>query len=303
MVFPRLPLLRVEGPLAMCQMLESTLLVLVNYASLVATNAARHRLAVGPTKSLLEFGLRRAQGPDGAMSASRYSYMGGFDGTSNVKAASVFGMAMRGTHAHAYVVSFYALSDLKDRTLVDAQGVRRDFAAVALQYRAELKRLHTHEGELTAFISYAKAFPAGFLGLLDTFDTLESGIWNFICVALALHQFGYQPLGVRLDSGDLAYLSRECRKIFARVGEQYGIEYFAKMNIVASNDLSEKVLYALKEQGHEIDTCTCTGRQRELKTRAHWLAPLLAAIHLCPAVFLTHLSFSFLLSLVMCVCV
>jgi len=254
-VFPRLPLLRVEGPLAVCQLLESTLLVLVNYASLVATNAARHRLAVGPTKSLLEFGLRRAQGPDGAMSASRYAYMGGFDGTSNVKAASVFGMAMRGTHAHAFVVSFYALSDLKDRTLVDASGARRDFAAVVLQFRADLKRLHTHEGELTAFISYAQAFPRGFLGLLDTFDTLESGIWNFVCVALALEQFGYRALGVRLDSGDLAYLSRECRKIFARVGEQFGLEHFARLNIVASNDLSEKVLYALKEQGHEIDTC------------------------------------------------
>jgi hypothetical protein len=102
--------------------------------------------------------------------------------------ASVFGMEMRGTHAHSFVVSFYSLSDLKDKTLVDVSGVRRDFASVVLQYRAELKRMHTHEGEITAFISYAQAFPSGFLGLLDTFDTLESGIWNFICVALALHQ-------------------------------------------------------------------------------------------------------------------
>ena len=228
-VFPRLPLLRVEGPLALCQLLESTLLVLVNYASLITTNAARHRLAVGPTKQLLEFGLRRAQGPDGAMSASRYAYMGGFDGTSNVKAAAVFGMEMRGTHAHSFVVSFYSLADIKvrhltkiegrngnfrhflllrtntltselfvhfvvlccpiqDKTLVDTHGVKRDFVSAVLSYRSELKRMHTHEGELAAFISYAQAFPNGMLGLLDTFDTLESGIWNFICVALALHQ-------------------------------------------------------------------------------------------------------------------
>ena len=167
-------------------------------------------------------------------------------------------MDMRGTHAHAFVVSFYSLADLKDRTLVDLSarggGARRDFVAAVLQYRSELKRLGTHEGELTAFIAYAQAFPSGFLGLLDTFDTLETGVWNFVCVALALHEFGYRPLGIRLDSGDLAYLSRECRKIFVSVGEARGIDYFGRLTIVASNDLSEKVLYALKEQGHAIDT-------------------------------------------------
>ena len=262
-VFPRLPLIRVEGPLAICQMLESTLLVLVNYASLVATNAARHRLAVGPTKTLLEFGLRRAQGPDGAMSASRYAFIGGFDGTSNVKAASIFGMDMKGTHAHSFVVSFYSLSDLKEKTLKDSKGVARDFVGTVLGFRTELKRTHTHEGELTAFMSYAQAFPTGFLGLLDTFDTLESGIWNFVCVALALDAFGYRALGIRLDSGDLAYLSRECRKIFKSVGDQFHLDYFQNLNIVASNDLSEKVLYALKEQGHEIDTCKQRTHQRK----------------------------------------
>jgi nicotinate phosphoribosyltransferase len=92
--FPSVPLLRVEGPLAICQLLETTLLNLINFSSLVCTNAARYRLAAGPTKRMLEFGLRRAQGPDGAMTASRYCYMGGFDATSNVKAGQMFDIAI-----------------------------------------------------------------------------------------------------------------------------------------------------------------------------------------------------------------
>lgn len=253
-VFPRVPLLRVEGPLAVCQLMESALLVLINYASLIATNAARHRIAVGPHKKLLEFGLRRAQGPDGAMSASRYAYIGGFDGTSNVKASEMFNIDIKGTHAHSFVTSFYSLDDIKSRTLLNKKtNEAEDFVSKVLSYRMQLKRTSTHEGELTAFICYAQSFPNGFVGLLDTFDTLESGIWNFICVALALHDFGYQPGGIRLDSGDLAYLSKECRKIFRLVSEQFQVP-FSSMTIVASNDLSEKVLYALKEQTHEIDS-------------------------------------------------
>jgi nicotinate phosphoribosyltransferase len=216
-VFPRIPLLRIEGPLGICQLLETTLLVLCNYASLVCTNAARHRLAVGPSKTLFEFGLRRAQGPDGAMSASKYAYVGGFDGTSNVKAGTLHGIAIKGTHAHAFVSSFISMEDLKNQTtLADSNGVQREFAALALKYRDECG-IPTNMGELAAFVSYAQAYPKSFLALVDTYDTINSGVPNFLCVALALDDLGHKTLGIRLDSGDLAYLSKQARKMFLDV--------------------------------------------------------------------------------------
>eukprot|EP01132_Coremiostelium_polycephalum_P010820 gene10820-13257_t len=252
-VFPRIPLIRVEGPLAVCQLFETTLLCLVNFASLVATNAARHRLAVGRDKVMLEFGLRRAQGPDGAMSASRYSYLGGADGTSNVLAHSFFGIPVKGTHAHSYVTSYNKIDDLQDKTVVDTNGVKHDLLELAMKFREELGYTTTVMSELIAFTAYARTFPKGFLALVDTYDTLSSGVPNFICLSLALHQLGYKALGIRLDSGDLAYLSKAARKMFKTVAAKYGIDYFEKFSIVASNDLNESTILALNRQGHEID--------------------------------------------------
>eukprot|EP00808_Paulinella_micropora_P009595 g58550.t1 len=249
--FPRIPLMRVEGPLAVAQLLETTLLVLVNFSSLVCTNAARHRIAVGPEKQLLEFGLRRAQGPDGALTASRYCIMGGFDSSSNVKAGQHFGIPISGTQAHSFVTTFSKLEDLKDSRVVGTDGKTHDLLAKALEYRTKLDK-RTNDGELASFVAYARAYPNGFLALIDTYDTLESGVWNFIFVSLALDFLGFKPIGIRLDSGDLAYLSKKCRNVFKEVSTKFNVE-FQKLKIVASNDLNEDILYALKDQRHEID--------------------------------------------------
>ncbi|XP_020590360.1 nicotinate phosphoribosyltransferase 2-like isoform X2 [Phalaenopsis equestris] len=229
-VFPKMPLMRVEGPVAVVQLLETPFVNLVNFASLVTTNAARHRLVAGKSKTLLEFGLRRAQGPDGGMSASRYCYIGGFDATSNVAAGKLFGIPLCGTHSHAFVSSF--------------------MHAVSLPWFFG----DTSQSELAAFISYALAFPHNFLALVDTYNVMRSGVPNFCAVALALNELGYKANGIRLDSGDLSYLSIESRKFFHAIEKEFCISGFGKTTIAASNDLNEETLDALNKQGHEIDS-------------------------------------------------
>lgn len=256
--FPRIPLIRVEGPVAIVQLLETPLLCLVNYPSLICTNAVRHRLAAGVDKYLLEFGLRRAQGPDGGMSASRYSYMGGFDGTSNVLAGQMFSIPSRGTHAHSFVSSFTGEEDMQRQKQARLKhkdtGEEGAFVEDCFKVREEMGYQYSNPNELLAFSGYALAYPESFLALVDTYETLESGVPNFLIVALTLHRYGYKALGIRLDSGDLAYLSRMARKQFKQAAEKYGIDYFAKFNIVASNDLNEATILSLNQQGHEIDT-------------------------------------------------
>jgi len=250
--YPRIPLIRVQGPIAVAQLLETSTLTLTNYPSLMTTNAAKYRLAVGFDKGLIEFGLRRAQGPDGGVSASRYSYMGGFDGTSNVLAGYLFGVPIRGTHAHSYVQAFTGFEDLKDHMLAGADGKIHDFVKTVLEIRAELGFNYTNEGELASFVAYAQAFPRGFLALVDTYDTIKSGVPNFVCVALGLLKLGYRPIGVRLDSGDLSYLSKATRKALNEIGARTNPDLL-KCAILASNEINRSVLRSLKEQGHEID--------------------------------------------------
>jgi len=260
--FPRIPLMRVEGPLIVAQLLETTLLTLVNFASLITTNAARYRIAAGPRKiQLLEFGLRRAQGPDGGLSASKYAYVGGFDGTSNVLAGKLFNIPVKGTHAHAYVTSFTGAEDLANAEIKHhtEDYIEKNFYEKCVEWRTKLAahlkimRDEAHDGELAAFASYAIAFPQGFLALIDTYDVSRSGILNFAAVAMALNDLGYRALGVRIDSGDLAYLSNIAREAFESVSKHFAVEWFASLIIVASNDINEDTILSLNDQGHSID--------------------------------------------------
>ncbi|WP_345236722.1 nicotinate phosphoribosyltransferase [Hymenobacter saemangeumensis] len=207
-VFGNEPLLRVRGPLLQAQLLETALLTIINFQTLIATKAARIREATGPTDQVLEFGLRRAQGFDGGLGASRAAYLGGADATSNVLAGQRYGIPVRGTHAHSWVQAF--------------------------------------GDERAAFAAYAQAFPDDSVFLVDTYDTLE-GVRLAISVARDMRARGHELGGIRLDSGDLAYLSREARAVLDEAG-------FTQTRIVASNDLEENVITSLKQQGARIDT-------------------------------------------------
>lgn len=248
-VVPRIPMIIIEGPLGLGQLLETTLLNLVNFPSLLATNAARMVLAAKPAPCI-EFGLRRAQGPDGACTASKYSYIAGFAATSNVQAGKQFGIPISGTHAHAYIQAFSSLDDVQDLQLVNKKtNTSEEFLPHVLTYRKD----GTNDGELAAFVAYACAFPENCLCLVDTYDTLKTGLPNFVATAMALDDFGYQPKGIRLDSGDLSALSLSCQSCFEKVQETTGRNAFGKLQIVASDGINEEKLHEMAKRGHGIN--------------------------------------------------
>ncbi|HEY2951209.1 MAG TPA: nicotinate phosphoribosyltransferase, partial [Verrucomicrobiae bacterium] len=204
-VFPQEPLLRVRGPILQCQLLETALLNILNFQTLIATKAARVCLAARGDP-VIEFGLRRAQGVDGGLAASRAAYIGGCAATSNVLAGKLHGIPLRGTHAHSWVMSF--------------------------------------DDELESFHAYAQAIPNNCVFLVDTYDTLE-GVRRAVEAGRRLRERGHEMIGIRLDSGDLAWLSIEARKILDDAG-------FTKAVILASNDLDEHIITSLKDQGATI---------------------------------------------------
>jgi len=206
-VFPEEPIIRVEAPLGQAQLIETALLNCINFQSLIATKAARVCLAA-KGRQVIEFGLRRAQGPDGGLSASRASFIGGCIGTSNVLAGKMYGIPVKGTHAHSFVMAYNT--------------------------------------EIEAFNNYTKVFPDSSILLVDTYDTLHSGIVNAIVAAKELEASGKRLIGIRLDSGNLADLSKKVRKLL----DDENLEY---VKIVASNDLDEFRIDELLRQGAPID--------------------------------------------------
>ncbi len=208
-VFPYEPIVKVIAPICQAQLIETALLNIVNHQSLIATKAARVKWAAGDN-NVLEFGLRRAQGPDAGIYGARAAIIGGCSATSNVLAGKMFDLPVKGTHAHSWVMSFPT--------------------------------------EFEAFKTYAKLYPDNCLLLVDTYDTLHSGVPNAIKVFKELIEDGLKLkiFGIRLDSGDLSYLSKESRKLLDQAG-------FTDAIISASSDLDEYLIRDLKLQGAKID--------------------------------------------------
>ncbi len=205
-IFPNEPVLRVEGTILETQIIETLALNLLNFQSLIATKASRIKLAAGD-RSVIEFGLRRAQGL-GGIHASRAAVIGGAEATSNVYSAYTYGITPSGTMAHSWVESF--------------------------------------DDEEEAFRRFAEIYPDNCIFLVDTYDTLRSGIPNAIKIALELERAGHRVKGIRLDSGDLAYLSKHGRFMLDAAGLHH-------VKIVATNQLDEHIIKSLLEQGAKID--------------------------------------------------
>ena len=204
-IFPNEPILRVSGPIYQCQLIESALINIFNFQTLIATKASRMFYASNG-EPILEFGLRRAQGIDGSLSASRASYIGGCSKTSNVLAGKIFNIPVSGTHSHSWVLAF--------------------------------------DSEISAFQNYAQVMPDNCVLLVDTYETMK-GVKNAIIVAKELEKRNKKLFGIRIDSGDLAYLSKKARKLL----DKENLEY---VKIIASNDLDEFILESLKHQKAKI---------------------------------------------------
>ncbi len=208
-VFPGEPILTIKAPLIQAQFAETALLNIINHQTLIATKSCKICRATGGQGFVMEFGLRRAQGPDAGISGARAAIIGGCSSTSNVIAGKMFDVPVAGTMAHSWVMDY--------------------------------------PSEYEAFKAYAETYPTNCLLLVDTYDTLRSGVPNAIRVFKELREKGYEPKGIRLDSGDLAYLSKKARKMMDEAG-------FPNAIICVSGDLEERSINSLVQQGAKINS-------------------------------------------------
>ena len=208
-VFPSEPILTIKAPLIQAQFAETALLNIINHQTLIATKSSKITRATGGKGVVMEFGLRRAQGPDAGIYGARAAIIGGCSSTSNVIAGQMFDVPVAGTMAHSFVMDYPT--------------------------------------EYEAFRAYAKAYPDSCMLLVDTYDTLRSGVPNAIKVFKELRAAGHKPKGIRLDSGDLAYLSKKARKMMDDAGFEDAI-------ICVSGDLDERLINSLLQQGAKIDS-------------------------------------------------
>lgn len=206
-VFPGEPILTVRAPIIQAQLIETALLNIINHQTLIASKAAKVCNAA-KGDNVLEFGLRRAQGPDAGLYGARAAVIGGCTSTSNVLAGQMFDVKVSGTHSHSWVMNF--------------------------------------PSEYEAFKAYANVYPNAVILLVDTYDTLNSGVPNAIKVFDEMVKEGKKPVGIRIDSGDLAYLTKRARKMLDDAGYDY-------VKICASGDLDERLVQSLKQQGAKID--------------------------------------------------
>ena len=207
-VFPGEPILTVKAPIMQAQLIETAILNIMNFQTLIATKSAKIRY-VAKDDIVMEFGLRRAQAPDAGIYGARAAVIGGCNSTSNVLAGKMFDLPVAGTHAHSWVMNF--------------------------------------DSEYEAFKAYSEVYPDNVLLLVDTYDTLKQGVPNAIKVFKELRQNGKEPVGIRLDSGDLAYLSKKARQMLDAEG-------FPNTKICASGDLDEYLIASLKSQGAKINS-------------------------------------------------
>ena len=207
-MFPKEPIITVKAPLYQAQLIETALLTMVNFQSLIATKASRVCYAA-QGDPVLEFGLRRAQGPDAGIYGARAAVVGGCAGTANVLAGKMFDIPVAGTQAHSWIQKF--------------------------------------DTEIEAFRAYAEVYPDSCLLLVDTYDVLKSGVPNAIKVFDELKAKGHKPVGIRIDSGDLQYLSTEAKKLFEAAG-------YTDLTITASNDLDEYTISSLKSSGAAVNS-------------------------------------------------